>query len=338
MATVHDVARLAQVSITTVSRVMNGDATVHPHLRRAVEAAVVEIGYRPNAAARGLRRSRSGTIGVVMSGLMNPSSVAALTGIEAVAAEHGRGLFVCDAHGSREAQAAHLARLHEHRVEGLIVWYRPGSEELLAPLTRDGTAVVLLGRRRADGSFPEVVVDEDDAVLEAARLLLGLGHRRVGLIGVGYSDRRRAELLSSQEGRFALYRQAHEEAGVAVDRRLIAGGEEWEGMRAGTARLLSLPERPSALLVGSQAHMSAALLAVREAGLQIPRDLSVIALSDSHWLEAYAPPITAIRADDIARGRRAAELLFAVSAGTADVVVLAERATLVQRSSCAPPP
>jgi LacI family transcriptional regulator len=122
MPTIVDVARLADVSIATVSRVINGDAAVRPRTRRVVEEAIARLDYRPNAAARSLRMARSHTLGLVVSDLENPIFIDVVHGIEAVARERGYSLFLCDAANDREAQNAHLERLYERRVDGMILY------------------------------------------------------------------------------------------------------------------------------------------------------------------------------------------------------------------------
>ncbi len=110
--TIHDVARAAKVSIGTVSRVVNGHVSVNPQIRRSVEQAIAELGYRPNGSARDLRRGRTRTIGVVISDLANPVFSATVQGIEQVAGARGTSLFLCDAAGLGPAQAPLLERLH----------------------------------------------------------------------------------------------------------------------------------------------------------------------------------------------------------------------------------
>jgi LacI family transcriptional regulator len=338
LTTIRDVARSANVSVSTVSRVVNGDPAVHPVLRGQVEDTVRRLDYRPNAAARNLRRARTGTVGVVVSELLNPAFVAIVEGIERVASARGVGLFLCDSRTSNAGQAAHLARLHAQRVEGVVLQPFGGYSEQIAPLLRAGIPVVITGNRAPEGELPQVVVREHDASLAAFGLLLRLGHRRIA-----FSVRARGPLHGwSSAGilgaRLEAYRQAHVLAGVRPDIAQIIpapGGALTYGL---TRALLARADRPTALVCGIHTDAASMLLAVKDAGLRIPRDLSFITYGDSSWTEAYRPGITAIRRDFAAYGDRAARLLFDVAGGVDGDRVLFQDCELIERESCAPPP
>jgi LacI family transcriptional regulator len=335
-ATIRDVAREANVSIGTVSRVVNGHASVHPQIRQEVERAIRQLGYRPNAGARDLRRGRTGTIGVVISDLSNPIFTPSVQGIERVAGARGTSLFLCDSAGFANAQALHLERLHERRVDGVILHPTGSYQAQLAQFADAGIPVVLIGQRRPTGAAAEVVVDEYDASLDAVRLLLRLGHRRIGLVLQQFGA---APFLqtSAQNDRVAAYRQAHDAAGVAVDDSLIVAAPDAAVAQSSVEALLSQSSRPSALLCGAHPYAPDLLAAVRDAGLTIPDDLSFISYGDSPWARVYHPPLTVIRTDYPEYGRRAAELLFAIIDGRPTAGPLRQRSELVVRGSCAPP-
>src|SRR5262245_3344998 len=162
MTTIQDVARAANVSASTVSRVLNHDASVHPGLRGVVEQAIRDLGFRPNAAARSLRAARTQTVGVVAAELTNPTLISSLYGIEKVATDCDYSLLVADWHGSLELQGRHLERLHERRVDGIILHPVGDYERQLAPLRAAGFPIVIMGRRAASGGTLEVVVDEGE--------------------------------------------------------------------------------------------------------------------------------------------------------------------------------
>jgi LacI family transcriptional regulator len=334
--TIRDVAREANVSIGTVSRVVNGHASVHPEIRREVERAIRRLGYRPHAGARDLRRGRTGTIGVVISDLANPIFTPTVQGIERVAGERGTSLFLCDSAGFANAQTVHLERLHERRVDGVILHPTGAYDVHLAQFVAAGIPVVLIGQRRPTGATAEVVVDEYDASLEAMRLLLRLGHKQVGLVLQQFGE---APLLhtSAQNDRVAAYRQAHREADVPVDDSRVIFAQDAAEARSSVELLLARRDRPTALISGAHPYTPELLAAVRDAGLTMPDDLSFISYGDSPWARVHQPPLTVIRTDYPQYGRRAAELLFAVIEGRSTTGMLRERADLVVRGSCAPP-
>jgi LacI family transcriptional regulator len=334
--TIRDVAREANVSIGTVSRVVNGNASVHPDIRRQVERAIRHLSYRPHAGARDLRRGRTGTIGVVISDLANPIFTPTVQGIERVAGERGTSLFLCDSAGFANAQTLHLERLHERRVDGVILHPTGAYDAQLAQFVEVGIPVVLIGQRRPTGATAEIVVDEYEASLDAMRLLLRLGHRRICLVLQRFGE---APLLrtSAQNDRVAAYEQAHREAGVAVDDSLIVSGQDAEEARSAVEALLCRSDRPTALTSGAHPYTPDLLAAVRDANLTIPDDLSFISYGDSPWARVHQPPLTVIRTGYPEYGRRAAELLFAVIEGRPIGGPLRQRAELVVRGSCAPP-
>ncbi|MGD9889812.1 MAG: LacI family DNA-binding transcriptional regulator [Dehalococcoidia bacterium] len=337
MTTIHDVAHAASVSISTVSRVVNGDPTVHPALRRQVEEAVQQLGYRPNAAARSLRRTRTETIAAVITDLPNPVFTEMIHGIESVARHRHVNLFLCDSRGSLRIQRAHVESLAERRVDGVIINAVGDHQQELAPLIEGGIPLVIISRRAPGTGFAELIVDEQDASVAAFQSLLDLGHRRIGLV----MHRFRAPAsgpVTSPHARIAAYRQAHALAGTPVDESLIVTPLTINEVYASTVALLSRADRPTALVVGAHPFLADCLLAVQRVGLRIPDDLSLIAYGDSRWTEVHQPPISVIRMDYIEYGRRAAELLFAVGADAATDRSLFQRAELVMRDSCAPAP
>lgn len=337
MPTIHDVARSANVSIATVSRVVNGDRSVHPALRRAVEEAVRASGYRPNAAARSLRRARAGAIGVVVSELANPVFNAIVHGISRAAADRELSLFLCDSDESYAAQGAHLEQLHQRRVDGVITYPLGDVAAQVQPLRDDGIPVVVIGQRIPGGSPPELVVDEDDASCAALQLLLGLGHRRIALLVRGGSDRSSRAAGNVMAARIAVYRRAHAKRGLPVDESLVVRTRGGAAAQTAVAALLQRPDPPTAIIVGIHTDAPEALLAIRQTGLRVPQDISLISYGDSRWAEVFEPPITVVRSDYAVFGRRAAELLFAVADGSTVELTQHHPAELVVRGSCAPP-
>lgn len=340
MATIHDVARTANVSVATVSRVLNNSRPVHPAVRRAVESAVKQLNYHPNAAARGLRRARSRTIGVLTPELGDELYARRILGIERLLGEQGFGLFVCDTQSDSALALKRLVLLQEHRVEGLILAPPPSARvmRVLAGLEAQGMRIVLIARRRSVGDHPEVYVDEHHASITTFRRLLALGHRRIAMLATTAGPLQAGKRTTTAESRVLAYLQAHQEAGVPVDTSLLTSARNGDEARGQTAALLAGPNRPTALVVGLHSHTPDVLLAVRRAGLAIPGDVSLVVYGDSRWVEAHDPPITVIRVDDVAYGRRAAELLLDLLNGQPAQRSIPFPAEIVERASCAPPP
>ncbi len=336
MATIDDVARRAEVSTGTVSRVLNNHPAVRSLTRRSVLAAIEELNYSPNLVARNLRRARSGAIGVLVPNATNPSNLTIMHGIARVAGRHNSGIFFCDSDGSLENESAHLRQLCERRVDGVV--FQPiGSYEKQAKLLQEsGIRVVIAGLRTPGGMLPQMVVDEFDASVAAIRHLISLGHSRIALILRGFST---ISVLKggAMRNRFDAYNHAHAEAGLPVDQSLVVTAVSEEEAASRAATLLARADRPTALVSGIHYFSPSLLLAVRQVNLRIPEDLSFLSYGDSRWAEAFDPPLTVVRTDYELMGQRLGELLFSLTDGIAGETSLHQRSELIVRASCAPP-
>src|SRR5919198_184220 len=182
MATVQDVARRAGVSTATVSYVLNGTRFVSDSLRQRVLAAVRELHYEPNAAARTLRSNRSHTLGLILPDLRNPFFTEAVRGVEDVAQARGYTLLLANSDEDAEQEARHLRVLRSKHVDGLILAPAGGSYEELEQLVRADFPLVLLDRDLAGLRTCAVMLDNEAAAHAAVDHLIRLGHRRVGMI------------------------------------------------------------------------------------------------------------------------------------------------------------
>jgi LacI family transcriptional regulator len=238
VTTILDVARLAEVSIATVSRVINGDAAVRPHTRQQVEEAIEQLDYRPNAAARSLRLSRSQTIGLIVTDLANPVFTQIVNGIESVARAHDYSLFLCDTGNDPDAENRHLERLYERRVDGVILYSINGCKgDALGRFLASKSPVVAMGPSAFRGDLPGVLVREREATEAAVQRLLDLGHTRIAMI-----DR------DTPRGRFAYrtraIRQVFASSTIAWDSSLLVHAEEADDCRRKVTALLALPRSP----------------------------------------------------------------------------------------------
>jgi LacI family transcriptional regulator len=330
MATILDVARLADVSIATVSRVMNGDAAVRASTRRLVEAAIAQLDYHPNAAARSLRLARSHTLGLVVSDLANPIYMEVVHGIEAVARAHGYSLFLCDGGNDPATENRHLERLYERRVDGVILYSVGDLPPAVARFTSDRTPVVAMGPAAVRCDLPGVIVNEIPATVAAVRRLIELGHRRVGLVN-----------RDIPPGRYCYrtrpIRHELERAGIEWDGSKVVDAGAEEDCRARTHALLSRRNRPTALIVLTHVLTPYVLLAIQEAGLRIPEDISIVAYGDSAWARAHHPPVTVIRIDYQAWGEETAELLLRrIDAPDEETPKTVRGAHFIERASVGP--
>jgi len=337
MATLKDVARLAEVDPSTVSRVLRGDPSqaVRPDTRARILAAAESLRYRPNAMARGLRTRRTDTIGLIIPTLENVGFAEVIHGIQAAAADAGRLVLVVEAEAlerdGREGVGEELySRLiRDGRVDGLIVAFATLADALVTQLADHEIPLVLVNRRTV-GIHGSVVVDDERGSRMGVEHLLAAGHRRIGFIGL-------AAETDTARRREQGYRVAMRAARARVDERWVSNGQP---TLAGGRRALEIllgatdDERPTAVFVASLLEAIGVLAGVREAGLAVPGDISVIAFNDHDLAGHLDPPLTTVRMPNFKMGEEAVRLLLAAVAGEgARDVMIMDAPEIVERAS-----
>lgn len=289
--TIDDVARLAGVSIKTVSRVLNNEPNVRPATRARVEEAAVELDYRPNLSARRLAANRAFVIAMLYDNPKAPDYVAEVQH-GALQACRGRGydllIHPCDAQSPTVVDEI-LALHHQATVDGFVV-LQPVSDhpELNRALLDQGILAVRVSQRAFPG-LPWISVDDQEAADEMTEHLIELGHRRIGFI-MGHPDH------GSSHDRLAGYRTALARHGLEVDDRLVEHGLfDYESGYDCARRLLALDPRPSAIFASNDHMAMATLTAAHELRLDIPGDLSVAGFDDASFARFAWPPLTTVR-------------------------------------------
>jgi LacI family transcriptional regulator, galactose operon repressor len=338
--TSHDVARLAAVSRTTVSYVLNNSDSgiaISETTRKRVLDAARDLGYHPNAAARSLRRQRAGVVGLVTYDTPNRMGSNAFMWLvmDGVLSELGQAdmkLIVEAADDDRPDPCVSLVR--EGHVDGLIVTgARPANTELRV-LHADGIPIVLWGRL-SGSELPFVDIDNVAAAGAAVEHLLDLGHTRIGCITQAppMSDTAAADRLLG-------YRAALEARGIRFDETLVRHGtfDERSGLVA-MGSLLDRTERPTAVFVASDEVALGALKAARKAGVAVPDDLAIVGFDDLPIAPFVEPALTTVRVPAREIGSVAARVLMealsnATSLGEPAQVLTTE---LIIRDSSGPP-
>ncbi len=292
--TVADVAKRAGVSPMTVSRVVNDEPVVREKTRAKVAAAIAELGYVPNAAARSLAVGQQCRIALLHS---NPSASwlsALLMGCLAEASAHEAQLIVeeydVQLHGHVETPKAFVERLKAHRIDALLL---PSplcdDPELIGELHQAAIPLALLASGRPVDFAFSVSIDEEAAAHAMTARLIGLGHSRIGFIDseVGFA----AGAL-----RRTGYLRALAEAGIAADPALVAMGDySYRSGLAAAETLLSLSPRPSAIFASNDDMAAASVAAAHRRGFDVPRDISVCGFDDSAMATTIWPELTTIR-------------------------------------------
>ena len=284
MSTMADVARRAGVSTATVSHVLNRTRRVSPRTRDAVLAAVADLGYTPNTVARSLATARTTTIGLVLSAISNPYFGELLAAAEHTAAAAGYTLLLADPHEDPEYEATLVARLHDHRVEGIVLAPSAKPDEALRYLRRHSVPTVLLDRL-IDPDLDQVGSENRISTATITAHLIDHGHTRIALVG-GLDG------LATSAERHDGYLDAHRAKGLAVDRALIVSGESaTEPAREATTRLLA-GDPPTAIVAGNNSMTIGVVAALRDAGLRVPTDVAVAGFDDFPWADLFSPRLT----------------------------------------------
>lgn len=303
--TIADVAKRAGVSVATVSRVLNGESKVRPDTLARVQQAIQELNYIPNASARNLRRRESRVILVLARSFTNPFYAHVLSGISDTARQSGYSVLMCDNGGDPDRARQQMLMLKNREVDGAILLNSTLDDHWLEeyagafPMVQCCECLPFL-------DTPKVTLDHFGMAYDAVRYLISMGHRRIAIIS---ADNRHP----STAQRCAGYRKAMEEAGLPVADELCAladGDYSFKSGRSCAVRLLSLPERPTAVFCISDVLALSVLLTAGEMGVQVPDQLSVIGCDDVDYTTMWHPFLTTMRLPCYEIGRSGAELLL----------------------------
>jgi LacI family transcriptional regulator len=296
---IREVANHAGVSPATVSRVWNGTASVTSAKRELVLAAITELGYRPNRLSANLRRQQVQMIGVVVSDIENPHFTQMVRAVEDTAYLKGYRVLLCNTDEDPAKQREYLGVLVAERVAGAIITPTEAAAPEISELIDHGACVVAFDRPVADRRADAVLAANADAAGLVTEHLIAGGHKKIGFVagvtGIETAARRQAgyERAISARGYEPL---------VAPGDFRVAGGQR------ATAELLD--RGATALVIANNLMAVGALRAVREADLNVPRDLSLVAIDDPPWAELTDPPLTTLAQPVRAMAEAAADLLL----------------------------
>ncbi|WP_216365597.1 LacI family DNA-binding transcriptional regulator [Sphingobium sp. SA916] len=309
--TIRHVAALAEVSLGTVSRVLNNHNSVKPAIRKKVLEAIDQLGFKPDAIAQSMRVGSTRTIGCILRDLTIPPLMAFISAAHDTLDAAGFSLLISNTEGREERERTLLSSLSRRRIDGIIFGnYTPIVGEFRDFLLELNVPIVLFDRNEA--SFDAVIVDHRAGVFQATKSLLELGHRRIALIT---GDQ---HLYLARE-RLQGYQEAFAEMGLSPDPSLLSSKSFLASAAYDVATdMLQRPEPPTAILAGGMDMLSGVLRAVHDRGLRIPEDISVIGAANSDLAELHSPPIAMIDWDYAKVGRLAATLLLDRINGTAE--------------------
>jgi LacI family transcriptional regulator len=303
-ATLNEVARLAKVSHTTVSNVVNNTKAVTEETRARVLKAIELLNYEHNVLARSLKTQKSNVIGVVISDNSNPLFSHVVRGIEDVASLYGYNVILCNTNQNVAREVVQLKTLFERQVDGVIISV---ADERAEHLDRFRDKPVVFVNRRPERQYGDVVLtDNFQGSFEAVTYLLALGHRRVGIVGCSPD-------YVTGRGRLRGYLEALKQFGVEPDERLIIQStvtRKEDGLQA-ARRLLERTDPPTAIFGATYYSTLGIIAAASQLRLAIPGQVSVVGFDDPDWSECFAPPLTTVAQPGGEIGRKAAEALIA---------------------------
>lgn len=324
-----DVAARAGVDRSVVSRLVNNDPGLHVRdsTRERVMAAIAELGYRPNAAARSLRTARAGAFGLIIPDFANPVYASVITGAAQAAAQSDIVLLTASTDGDANAMRRHLELLSSGRVDGMLLAGEV-DEDLLAFLDQLDLPWLLVNRT-SPRARRSIILNDEGAAAMAVQHLVELGHRRLAhLAGPAKSDtaaRRRAGYVTAVSAAGLPSR-----VDVVAEADYTAAG----GARA-MAQLLEGRDRPTAVVVANVASAIGALHTINAAGLGVPRDVSVVAVHDLPLAGWLIPPLTTVAMPLEQMGGRAIHLLRTLPPGQHVREVVDGPMELIRRGSTA---
>jgi LacI family transcriptional regulator len=323
--TIRDVARRAGVSVTTVSRALNGSGPVSEDVRLRVRQASADLRYLPHGTARSLITRRTHAFGVVLPDLFGEFFSEVIRGMDPRAQERGYHLLLSGSHaGRREIEFAVGAM--RGRVDGMIVMSPDVRGTELAACLPPDVPVVLLNCDVAGTEFPSINVDNYGGALAMVRHLVGLGHRRIAMV-------------NGSDGNFDARERTRGFRAAVAEAEGVSGAEaagdftEAGGYRAALA-LLEVAERPTAVFCANDSMAVGAISAVRAAGLRVPEEVAVAGFDDIPIGRYLSPSLSSVRVDVNRLGARAVELLCHAIAKDAPPAQELLETRLVVRRSC----
>jgi LacI family transcriptional regulator len=305
--TIRDVARLARVHPGTVSRALNEEtrALVNPETADRVIQAAQSLGYRANRIARGLKTSRSHTIGVLIPDITNPLFPPILRGIEDRLDEAGYTSLIVNTDNDPDRERSHLEAMRARQVDGFISATARLDRELLAELAAGGTPLVLVNRSLEDGSVPAVTVNDRQGIRLAVEHVVALGHTRIGHVAGPQN-------LSTGHRRYLGFIEAMRAAGLdapAEHLRFSTSFTEEEGSRV-CAELLDLAGELTAIVAANDLLAIGCYDALQARGLRCPAEMSIVGFNDMPFVDRLRPPLTSVRVPQREIGKVAADLLL----------------------------
>ncbi|HUZ94597.1 MAG TPA: LacI family DNA-binding transcriptional regulator [Edaphobacter sp.] len=307
---IRTIARLAKVSIATVSRTINRVPTVNPKIAKRVWEVIEELDYFPNSQARALVSGRSWILGLIVSEITNPFFPELIQGFEDIAVEHGYEILVSSTNHDPKRMSHCIRRMLERKVDGVAVMTFGIEAPLLDQLAQRKVPLVFVDVGPDGPGINVLKVDYHHGIRQGVQHLAALGHRKIAFI-------RGPEGLHSAQSRLDAFIESLRECGIAPNPAWILPGDHTlEGGMAAMRQLLTAKDMPTAVMCSNDMTAIGVLHTMYRAGLRVPDDLSVIGFDNIHIAEVTIPPLTTVQMSRFDLAKAAVTALRACAEGT----------------------
>lgn len=303
--TIKDVAKHANVSIATVSRVINNSPLVSSDAKEKVIIAIKELGYEPNALARGLVSRKSNTIGVLIPDVSNLFFAEVFRGMEDAVHQHNSNVFICNTELNKEKMLRYIKFLREKQVEGVIFTSEEVTEDYYQALKSLNVPVVLVATESDSYSLPAVKVNDKLAAKDVIKYLIEKGHKEIGMISGPLYDK------IAGLPRFIGYKEALLENGIPYKEENVAYGDyRFNSGREAIKTLLAKNPNITAVFASSDEMATGCIVEASKMGLKLPDELSIVGFDNVRISEMSNPALTTLDQDLFNMGQKGVEILF----------------------------
>ncbi|MEK3991510.1 catabolite control protein A [Robertmurraya sp. FSL R5-0851] len=287
--TIYDVAREANVSMATVSRVVNGNPNVKPATRKKVLEVIERLGYRPNAVARGLASKKTTTVGVIIPDISSPFFAELARGIEDIATMYKYNIILSNSDQNKDKELHLLNTMLGKQVDGIVFMGGNISEEHVAEFKRSPAPIVLAGSLEDSEQVPSVNIDYEQATFDAVNTFIEKGHKRIAMVIGPFHE------PINKEKKLVGYKKALEAAGISVEEDLIVEGDyTYDSGIEAFERLLELSDKPTAIYVGSDEMAVGVVHGAQDKGYSVPDDFEVISSDNTRISLMVRPQLTTV--------------------------------------------
>lgn len=286
--TIYDVAREANVSMATVSRVVNNNPNVKPTTRKKVLETIKRLGYRPNAVARGLASKKTTTIGAIIPDISSIFFSELVRGIEDIATMYNYNIILSNSDQNKEKELRLINTMFEKQVDGVLFMGGNVTEEHVEQFSTSSVPVVLAATHDETGKIPSVNIDYEEAAYEATKFFIDKGHKHPAIVSGQNS-------VQSNVLKYEGYLRALKESGTQINEKFIIDNEySYEAGIAGVKQLLELDEKPTAVFVASDEMALGVIHGAQDLGYNVPEDIEVFGFNNTRLSTMVRPTLSTV--------------------------------------------